>query len=135
MLDHWAPSNWSQLDADDTDLGSTDPLFLPGGMVFQIGKAGVGYLLSASSLGGIGASPLFQAQVCGQKSDASFGGAVYYDGVIYVACSDGLRALLLNTSTHSFSALPGWQVHSGAIGPPIMSGGLVWVTGWNSATL
>lgn len=135
LLDHWAPSNWSALDSSDNDLGSSDPLLLPGGLVFQIGKAGVGYLLSASSLGGTGGSPVYQAQVCGQTGDASFGGAVYDAGIIYVACSDGLRALSLNTSTHTFSAQTGWQAPPAAIGPPIVAGGLVWATAWNAATL
>jgi outer membrane protein assembly factor BamB len=131
LVDHWAPSNWLSLDNGDTDLGSSDPLLLPNGLVFQIGKQGVGYLLSASNLRGTGASPLYQAQVCG----GSYGGAVYYQGVIYVTCSDGLRALTLNPSTPSFSPLPGWQVTSSAIGPPIVAGGLVWVTDWGHATL
>jgi hypothetical protein len=135
LLDHWAPSNWPALDSSDSDLGSSDPLLLPGGLVFQIGKAGVGYLLSASSLGGTGGSPVYQAQVCGQTGDASFGGAVYNAGIIYVACSDGLRALSLNTSIHTFSAQTGWQAPAAAIGPPIVAGGLVWATAWNGATL
>jgi outer membrane protein assembly factor BamB len=135
LLDHWAPANWSQLDTSDADLASSDPLLLPGGLVFQIGKEGIGYLLSASDLGGTGASPAFQAQVCDQTGHASYGGGVYYRGVIYVACSDGLRALSLNTSTPSFTALPGWQVTSTAIGPPIVAGGLVWATSWNARRL
>jgi outer membrane protein assembly factor BamB len=135
LLDHWAPSNWQFLDTSDSDLGSSDPLLLPSGLVFQIGKQGTGYLLSASSLGGTGAAPVYQAQVCGQTADASFGGGVYYSGVIYVSCADGLRALSLNTSTRTFSAQSGWQVPSAAIGPPIVAGGLVWVTAWDAATL
>jgi outer membrane protein assembly factor BamB len=135
LLDHWAPSNWSQLDISDADLGSSEPLLLPGGLVFQIGKGGVGYLLSASDLGGTGASPRFQAQVCDQTGHASYGGGVYYAGVLYVACSDGLRALSLDTFTSSLTPLPGWQVTSAAIGPPIIAGGLVWATGWNTGTL
>ncbi len=108
LLDHWAPSNWAQLDNSDTDLGSSEPLLLPGGLVFQIGKSGIGHLLSATHLGGTGAAPRYQAQVCGQTSDASFGGAIYYAGVIYVSCADGLRALSLNVSSARFSALAGW---------------------------
>lgn len=123
VLDHWAPSNWSQLDISDADLGSSEPLLLPGGLVCQIGKGGVGYLLSASDLGGTGASPRFQAQVCDQTGHASYGGGVYYAGVLYVACSDGLRALSLDTSTPSLTPLPGWQVTSAAIGPPLIPAG------------
>jgi outer membrane protein assembly factor BamB len=131
LLDHWAPSNWQSLDASDKDLGSSEPLLLPNGLVFQIGKEGVGYLLSVSRLGGTGASPAFTAPVCG----GSFGGAVYTAGTIYVACSDGTRALALNPTAPSFSAAATWNVPSTAIGPPIFAGGLVWATDWSHGTL
>jgi outer membrane protein assembly factor BamB len=131
LLDHWAPSTWASLDSSDADLGSSAPLLLPGGLVFQIGKQGIGYLLSASNLGGTGGAPLAQPSVCG----GSWGGAVYNAGVIYVTCSTGLRALALNASARSISALPGWQVNSAINGPPIVAGGLVWATDWNHATL
>ncbi len=131
LLDHWAPSTWQSLDSGDVDLGSSAPVLLPGGLVFEIGKQGVGYLLSSSSLGGTGGNPLYQASVCG----GSWGGAVYDAGVIYASCSSGLRALALNTSTSSFSPLAGWQVNSAVNGPPTVAGGLVWATDWNHATL
>jgi polyvinyl alcohol dehydrogenase (cytochrome) len=134
LLNLWAPANWQQLDSLDSDLGSAEPLLLPGGLVFAIGKAGVGDLLSTSQLGGIGASPLYQAQVCG-PGHGSYGGAAFYAGVIYVACSDGLRALTLNGSAKTFSPVQGWQVNSAAVGPPIISAGLVWTTGWSSQQL
>jgi polyvinyl alcohol dehydrogenase (cytochrome) len=131
LLDHWAPSTWQSLDSGDVDLGSSAPLLLPNGLLFQIGKQGVGYLLSGSSLGGTGAAPRFQAAVC----SGSYGGAVYYSGIIYVACSDGLRALALNAAAPSFSPVATWQVPSAANGPPIVAGGLVWATDWNHGTL
>jgi outer membrane protein assembly factor BamB len=127
----WAPSNWAALDSGDADLGSTEPLLLPDGLVFQIGKAGVGYLLDAGRLGGTGAAPAFQASVCA----GSFGGAIYYGGVIYVACSDGLRALALNPAAPSFAPLTTWHTPSAVNGPPIESGGLIWATDWNSGRL
>jgi outer membrane protein assembly factor BamB len=135
LLDYWAPSNWPYLYANDIDLGSGNPLLLPDGLVFAIGKGGEGYLLSASHLGGEDAAPVYSAQVCGMTDDASFGGAVYYDGVIYAACWEGLRALALDTSTQTFTPLSAWQVISSAIGPPIVAGGLVWVTNWNTQQL
>ena len=131
LLDHTAPSNWQYLDTYDLDLGSSAPVLLPDGLVFQIGKQGVGYLLSAAGLGGTGASPAFQHQVCGE----SRGGAVYYGGVIYVTCSDGLRALALNAGAPSFSAVGTWQTNPAINGPPIVAGGLVWATDWNSGAL
>ncbi len=131
LLDHWAPVNWSSLDSGDTDLGSSMPLLLPGGLVFEIGKQGVGYLLRAGALGGTGGAPAFQAHVC----NGSFGGGVYFNGVIYVACSNGLQALLLNTSTPSFAAVSGFHADSGAVGPPIVAAGMVWSVDWHNGTL
>ncbi len=131
LLDHWTPSSWQSLDSGDVDLGSSEPVLLPNGLVFQIGKQGVGYLLSASQLGGTGASPAYQAAVC----SGSWGGAIYYNGIIYVSCSTGLRALALNPSAPSFSTVGAWHVTSAINGPPTVAGGLVWATDWNSGTL
>lgn len=131
VLDYWAPSNWSYLDQNDIDLGSTMPLMLPGGLVFEIGKQGVGYLLSASGLGGENAAPVYSASVC----NGSWGGGIYYSGVIYVACSNGVYALSLDTAARSFSPLSGWTVNGNAVGPPIEAGGLIWSAGYNNGTL
>jgi hypothetical protein len=129
-LDWWAPSNWSSLDGSDTDLGSSMPVLLPGGLVFQIGKAGVGYLLNASSLGHTGVAPVYSASVCG----GSWGGGIYANGVIYVTCSGGVYALSLNMSARTFTNLAGWTVNSNAGGPPMYAGGLVWSAGTGVAT-
>ena len=125
VLGHWSPSDWSSLDSSDTDLGSSMPVLLPGGLVFEIGKAGVGYLLNASSLGGTGAAPVYSGDVCG----GSWGGGIYVAGVIYVTCSDGLHALTLNASARTFSPAAAWSVNGAAVGPPIFAGGLVWSVG------
>jgi hypothetical protein len=126
ILDYFFPSNWQSLDASDADLGSTGPLLLPGGAVFQVGKAGVGYLLSQTSLGGTSHnSPLFSAQVCpGQSSDAAFGGDAFDGSYIYVPCTDGVVALSYDQANHTFAFA--WQA-TGVYGPPIVAGGEVWV--------
>ena len=129
LLGYWvasSPHSWQYLDSHDIDIGSSEPLPLPGGMLFQIGKEGVGYLLSSAP------SQLFEHGVCPGEA---FGGGVYYAGIIYVSCADGLQALALNTTTHSFTALPSWHVPSDAIGPPIIAANLVWSTGWYTDTL
>jgi outer membrane protein assembly factor BamB len=129
LLGHWVPTTphgWQYLDNNDVDIGSSEPLPLPGGMFFQIGKEGIGYLLSSTP------TELFQHNVCPGEA---FGGGTYYAGVIYVSCADGLEALALNTAAHSFSLLSSWQVPSDAIGPPIIAANLVWSTGWNNGTL
>ncbi|HLY49237.1 MAG TPA: Ig-like domain repeat protein, partial [Solirubrobacteraceae bacterium] len=130
LLDQWTPANWSTLDGTDQDIGSSMPVLLPNNLVFQIGKAGRGYLLNASHLGGLGGQR-FSQSVC----SGSWGGGIYRSGVIYASCADGLRALSLNPAAPSFTPLAGWAVNSDANGPPIFAGGLVWAVGWNGATL
>ncbi len=49
-LRHWTPTNQQQLNENDTDLGSTAPALLPGGLAVQGGKAGVLSLLKLDSL-------------------------------------------------------------------------------------
>ena len=130
LLAHWTASNWQALDNSDLDLGSSEPLPLPGGLLFEIGKDGVGRLLSAGALSTAG--QVFSAPACG--SGGGFGASLYRAGVIYVPCSGGLVALALSLSpSPSFTALPGWSAPAGASGPPIFAGTLVWSTGWRSS--
>jgi outer membrane protein assembly factor BamB len=112
----WAPRNASSLNSSDTDLGSTGPLLLPRRLVFAIGKEGVGFLLDADHLGGIGAE-LTSLPVC----DAAFGGSAYASGLVYVSCTDGLVAL--RVKGHSLSRA--WRGPGFRAGPPIVAGGAV----------
>ena len=61
-LGFFAPTIWAALNAADLDLGSTQPVMVPGGGAFIVGKSAVGYLLNATHLGGIGGQ-LAQAPV------------------------------------------------------------------------
>jgi hypothetical protein len=131
VLDWWAPSDWQSLDSSDADLGSTMPLLLPGGLVFEIGKQGIGYLLNAANLGHTGGTPVYSASVC----PASWGGGIYVNGVIFVACSNGLHALALNASGKTFAPFSGWTVNGNAVAPPIFAGGLVWSAGTGNGVL
>lgn len=126
ILDEFHPSNWQSLNAGDTDIGSTGPLQLPGGYVFQVGKAGDGYLLAGSSLGGANhVTPVFTAHVCpNQTGDAAFGGDAFDGTTIYVPCTNGVVALAFDQAHGRFSFL--WQA-SGIYNPPIVAGGYVWV--------
>ncbi len=134
-LDWWAPPDWQSLDASDRDLGSSLPSLLPGGLVFQSGKDGNGYLLNGAGLGHVGAAA---AEASGFCAGGSYGGAVYDAGnsTIYAACNAGLRALVLGSgSPPSLAAKPGFSAPSDATGPPMIAGGLVWVTNYSSGTL
>lgn len=126
-LDYWAPSSWAQDSANDADLGSVSPELLPGNLIYQGGKNGNGYLISSASLGHIGGD-LYHAPVCN-----SFGSDAYAAGVLYVACTSGIRALNVDTTARRFSAR--WTGPADANGPPILAGGRVWVTSTSHAKL
>ncbi len=118
-LDYFAPTDWASLNSGDVDLGSVGPSILGSNTIFQIGKEGVGYLLSDSNLGQIGGE-IFNATVCG----SAFGGNAYSAPYLYVPCTDGLVALNVSLgSSKSFSTV--WE-DSGTAYPPIVAGGAVW---------
>jgi outer membrane protein assembly factor BamB len=125
--DYFAPASWQSDDTKDLDLGSASPQLVDGGMIFQAGKNGNGYLVSTSAMGHIGGQ-LFTAPVC-----ASYGADSYLNGRIFVACSDGIRALALDPLSRRFSIL--WHGPADANGPPIVAGGLVWVTAYYTGKL
>ncbi len=52
LLHSWTPTNQAQLNNNDQDLGSTEPVLLPGGLAVQGGKAGVLSLLDLGRLDG-----------------------------------------------------------------------------------
>ena len=112
LLDHFAPSDWASLNASDTDLASVGPTLLGNNLLFQVGKAGAGYLLSTTNLGGSNhETPLFSGQVCNATADAAFGGVAYSAPYLYVPCSDHLEALLVTTgATPSFTCDCVWRV-------------------------
>jgi outer membrane protein assembly factor BamB len=127
-LDFFAPQNWAELDAGDVDLGSVGPAVLVGDRIFQIGKEGVGYLLDARALGGIGGE-LHAQKVCG----GSFGGTAATVDRIYVPCIDGLIALAVSEDARSFRPL--WRSATFDAGPPIVAGGVVWTVDLSAGAL
>ena len=122
LIGWFEPPSWEQDSNSDTDLGSAGPELLPGGLVFQAGKNGTGYLVDEATMGA-GAEAVFSRQVCGGAG--SFGGDAYFAGAIYIACSNGVQALSYDRAARSFS--PIWKGPGDAAGPPIVSAGLVWV--------
>ncbi len=118
----FAPSDWLAQDLADGDLGSTAPALLPNGTVFQVGKSSIGYLLRQTALGGIGGE-LVSAPTC-SGNGSNDGGHAVAGSVVYVPCGAGVEAVQTNPSPASVSVL--WTAASGAHGPPIAAGGLVW---------
>ncbi|TLX96375.1 MAG: hypothetical protein E6K96_06275 [Thaumarchaeota archaeon] len=129
LLDWFAPPNWVDLNNGDADIGSVGPSLLGPGLVFQIGKDGLGYLLNESRLGGVGGQ-LFTSRVCG----SAYGGNAYAPPYLYVPCTDGLVALKVDLGPNpSFSV--SWKGPSFRAGPPIVARGAVWVLDIDSGSL
>jgi outer membrane protein assembly factor BamB len=132
QLDSFTPTNSPQLNATDDDLGSTAPLQVGGGLVFQIGKEGVGYLLRADHLGGVGGQA-YSAQVCGSV----LGSTTYASPLIIVPCEDGLVALRLGGGGQpSFTVA--WRDSTLQAGPTIVAtgaNGTAWVMDRNAGDL
>ena len=121
VLDWFAPTDWATLNDRDLDLGTLAPTLLDGGLVFQVGKDGVGYLLKADHLGGIGGQ-LFSAPVCSEAQGAT----AYAPPNIYVSCEDGIVALQV-TDEPGFSVIwRGPETPRTLANPPIVVGDSVW---------
>jgi outer membrane protein assembly factor BamB len=126
QLAYFAPTNWVDLNSGDTDLGSSGPALLGQGLIFQIGKEGVGYLLNESNLGGIGGQ-IYSAQVC----SAVFGGDAAVGSTVFVPCSDGLVSLRVSPSTFNQA----WAGPNFPAGPPVVTGNVVWTVDVSSGNL
>lgn len=130
-VEFWGPSDWISLNRADADVGSTGPALIePEGLIFQVGKTGVGYLTRSSHLGGIGGQ-VFTAQVCGA---GAFGGTAYAASVLYVACHDGLVALKVQAEPSASFAIV-WRGPRFVAEPPILAAGAVWCVDRGTAML
>jgi outer membrane protein assembly factor BamB len=125
----FAPTNWRVLSAGDLDLGSESPALLSDGRILQVGKTGVGYLLNADHLRGIGGQ-LAAGTVCSAPGGA-FGGPAVAGTVVYVPCTSGLAAV----DTAGDRIAVRWRGPAGATGSPVVGGGAVWVPSINSGRL
>ncbi len=126
-MDWFAPRNWQQLDRGDVDLGSMGPLLLNGGLVFQAGKEGTGYLLRSDNLGQIGGEAF-----SGALGQGAYGGAAYSPPYVFVPTRGGLVALKID-SAPSFKVA--WTSPRFDAGPPVVAGRTVITVDLGSGTL
>ncbi len=121
-LGFFAPAVWADDNANDRDLGSTQPVLAAGNAAFIMGKRGVGYLLDATSLGGVG------GQLAAESICPAFGAAAVDGDTIYEPCANGagMAAVAVNAASRTISVL--WRGPSAAAGSPVVGGGAVWVT-------
>jgi outer membrane protein assembly factor BamB len=130
MTGIFAPTNWRSMSAADADLGSESPALLTDGRILQVGKTGIGYLLNASRLGGVGGQ-LTAGRVCPASSDGAFGGPAVLGTIVYVPCAAGLAAV--NTAGDRIHVR--WRGPGDAGGSPVLGGGAVWVASPSSGRL
>ncbi len=113
LEDGFAPVHWGSENARDADLGSMGPLLLPNGWVYADGKAGIGYLLKADHLGGIG------GQVALFSQCTAFGGAAAINSQVFLPCLTGLRQITISAGG---DIIPGWQAPTNIQGSPVAGG-------------
>jgi outer membrane protein assembly factor BamB len=118
-MDFFAPANWPRLNQTDFDLGSVGPTLLDDGHVFQVGKEGVGYLLDANHLGGVGGQ-LYARPLAG--GCYAIGATAYLAPLVYVPCDHSLTAVRVSGSRFDVA----WRGPDFRSGSPIVARGLVW---------
>jgi hypothetical protein len=123
VVQFFAPSTWYSDNASDFDF-STSPALVPAdGLVFAAGKSHLGYLLSQSSLGGVGGQLQSLGSFCSGDVD---GGTAVSGTTVYEPCESGLVAVA-TAAPNTATVL--WHTATGAGGPPIVAGGYVWTIG------
>jgi outer membrane protein assembly factor BamB len=129
ILHTWTPRNEAQLSSSDTDLGSTEPALLPGGLSVQGGKAGDLALLKLSRLGvGRKGGAL-------QTLPAPGGGGVFTTPAVWKD-----HVFVAGTAGTAAYALSGGRLHltwhqGGGGTSPVIAGGLLYVYDGSAGTL
>jgi outer membrane protein assembly factor BamB len=117
-VDSFAPSDWAANNQGDVGLGSQGVALVGTKWAVLGGKSGPVYVLRRNHLGGIG------GQVSMKNICPSYGGAAVAGGVVYLPCTDGVRAVRVSAKGHLHVL---WHVSSSSIqGSPVIGGGRVW---------
>jgi hypothetical protein len=135
VLRNWTPRNQAQLNAGDTDVGSTAPALLPGGLIVQGGKAGVLSLVDLKALGGAGRHTGGELQdIATPGSDQVLTAPVVWghrgQTYVFVADDSGTAAYVLQGRRLRVR----WR--NGTSGTsPVLAGGLLYVFDENGGSL
>ena len=114
----FAPTDWASNNQGDVGLGSQGVALIGTKWAVLGGKSGPVYVLKQGDLGGIG------GQVDEQDICKSFGGAAVDGDVVYLPCTDGVRAVRVDASGHLHVL---WHASGSITGSPVIGGGRVWV--------
>ena len=126
LLDSFSPSTWASDNASDLDLGSQGPAIVSNKWVFAAGKSGNAYVLRLKRLGGVGGA-VDRRSLC-----TSFGGTAVRSGVVFVPCTDGVRAVRIGPNGGMHEQ---WHTSSSITGSPVIGGGVVWALDPGSGVL
>jgi PQQ-like domain len=126
LADSFSPTTWATDNDHDRDLGSQGPALVGTRWVFSAGKSGTAYVLRQDRFGGIGGQ-VSQADLC-----ASFGGTAVDGNVVYVPCTDGVRAVRIGDDGR-MTVL--WHAAPSIAGSPVVGGGRVWSVAADGGTL
>ena len=121
----FAPTRWPADNRDDLDLGTTGPALLPGGQILQVGKSGIGYLLNAANLGGVGGQ-LTERSLC-----VAFGGTAVQGTTVYVPCLSGVMAVDAAGGRLRIR----WRSPAGVAGSPVLGGGALFTAAPDTGVL
>ena len=117
LLDSFAPTDWAQNNQGDVGLGSQGVALVGTRWAVLGGKSGPVYVLRQGRLGGIGGQ-VSAADIC-----PSYGGAAVDGDVVYLPCTDGVRAVRVD-SAGTLHVL--WHASGQVEGSPVVGGGRVW---------
>ena len=127
-LGYFAPTDWAALNRADADLGSIAPLPLDPSYVWSSGKAGSGYLVSATNPGGVGGQ-----RFTGQLGCGTWSGSAYLAPDLYLACGEELLAVRVDAAAPSFAVR--WRSNRARPGAPILAYGALWTIETGGGTL
>jgi outer membrane protein assembly factor BamB len=126
LVDSFAPSDWAANNQADLGLGSQSAALVGTQWAVLGGKSGPVYVLRQDHLGGIGGE-VSQQNIC-----RSFGGAAVSGDVVYLPCTDGVRAVRVDSSGQLHVL---WHAAETINGSPVVGGGRVWVLDYAAGVL
>ena len=118
VVDSFAPTDWAANNQGDVGLGSQGVALIGTKWAVLGGKSGPVYVLKQGDLGGIG------GQVDVQDICKSFGGAAVDGDVVYLPCTDGVRAVRVDDAGKLHVL---WHTSDSITGSPVIGGGRIWV--------
>ena len=126
VVNSFAPTDWAANNQGDVGLGSQGVALIGTKWAVLGGKSGPVYVLKQGDLGGIG------GQVDVQNICLSFGGAAVNGDVVYLPCTDGVRAVRVD-GAGKLHVL--WHTSDSITGSPVIGGGRIWALDTDAGVL